>query len=835
MDLSDSIRGELPTLPPAAPVGEKRKWVETSMGKVSRLSGRIPIDQLASSPVDLLQEEVEDLKRQFSALQLESATADTLSGFLDFAQWNKRKIECLQSLSPITSSWTKGPEKKKKKEDIEAVQREASLLFQQMKSQVEALADKVVQTGGGDVKCLEIGKRALEWLAGLDPRTAIGPLFRVAELVLPNFDDTMAILKKMSPLLPPSLQKEVVRIGQAKDVEGLKPLVERIRILATAIRMMPLLEKAISEHEKKGAPLTTEEKADLDSFLRASMGNMDLNEWLRSKVAPTDVEEFLIGFTFCTTDFDAKEARVMAVQTVLENMGLLELFAAYRDVRRSEKQVCDALGECVKILDDCGMKEQEHVQLLLDKLSPPFRSKWHEFRTEAYKDLLRQIGRELPEIGSRIPPGEEQERFDECIHGVVDLLQKRLELIEAIDRDIKRYEEQASDPKREPPLHVSDFRDMMMLTKVNRYLTRLCHESYDLEDTPWKDLYDRTDLAAAQEEWLSSFVSGLPGYLPGDVLLEDERLLKTYEGRGAPVFSQLSLRSHPLQTTATLWRAFRSKGVFAVQPYFTGGRIHASLIRAEDGDLKTCEVPLKYTGIEPTVLNSLLTVVYRPDFLCQLTDEGKRALKALWGDLSDDQLREHLRNIYSECLSTFVTEPRQKGIIESHEEVSSSTAAMAFFLDAMQKAPTPLQQLTELVASRVLKKPVEPSVSAAIERPRRLLKAKRRLPSSSPQPSTLRTYSVPTPSDLELREKMFCSEFVSRVITAAEDRMNQRLQALRQEQEPGAPPIQFLKPAIPSGIPRESIHPNKLEAILQSQYRRADVPLITKLLVGDLL
>ena len=817
--------------PPEMPVkrGKKRqRSSDVSFSATTTVAGR-------TLSADLFEKEIEVLKAELSSLQHEL----TETHVIDFLDKTAGMIRQLESVSVVTPPKKQGEREVKQENDgVEKLKSESREVINLVKQQVRDIAWKAVRESSTDFITPRIGEKALKWLAHVDSENTLNHVFHLAMIQLESsrFDEAVATLNMSKDSLTPELQEELVQVEGSMDPEKLKSLFGKIEKLKTEYRGIFLLGRVLSDKK-----LTSAEQPEFEQFLIRSLGDMALNRRLHSKAEKTAAEEKMETFTFNTRQMDACMTSVSAIEEALAQTGLQELAEKCTSYKLSEEELKDFISSFDERSDESVKAGLQELRELQQKLSvEPSRLAWEDRLSPGRVHLLRQLREKVIETRMKIdgiststmPFSLRRTEIENSIEynirlmqKVMDEIDKQLELVEEIHEGIADAARLESVPGQIPPLTLADLWNLDRLSKID-------------DITKWvdvpvsqkiKNILDSVSKVETLRSALDTLIDILPSYLPGDVLLEEEGMLKRYKGVGDLVFSEMSLVRHPAEALS-LYRTYLSKGIFAVQPYFTGSRMHANIICLQDGEFINCEAPLSYSGTKPTFENSLLNAVYRPNFLAQLTIEGRAALQRLFGPLQEGQLQELLLDLYSKSFTEFFVHNQEA--LEKIKVVATD-AAKAFFRDLAQHVASPTQQLTNAVYSKVLS-PVAQAVTAVVGVPRRILRGKRSLPSGG---SPLRATAVPTAEMFEMKDRMFCSEFASRVITEMERVVNEHLNQRLREKNPEAFPVQFLSPAIPLDIPRNSIHPNRLGSLLESSgaYTRAPLPLATRLLVRDVV
>ena len=243
----------------------------------------------------------------------------------------------------------------------------------------------------------------------------------------------------------------------------------------------------------------------------------------------------------------------------------------------------------------------------------------------------------------------------------------------------------------------------------------------------------------------------------------------------------------------TLLNDLVEKGVFAVQPYFTGQRTHTAIVLTqpdETGSAAVCRAEV--TGgfwIDPVdIAGSLTAVPYEPNFEAMLSEGGKGELQKHWDEKT---YLAKIQRLYASQLADFMNTNKKEFyriendcILAAYAYVSKHPAMQAIF-----ERYTPKQ--TEE------------------DRPR---------PLSEKDKEKLAGFQT----------KMFCSQFVTAITQAVLKEVNKAL-----NKELKTKNKQYFAPM--TLIPEKdyaTMDPGALEEEIKSHYSVAPFPFITRFLLG---
>ena len=280
----------------------------------------------------------------------------------------------------------------------------------------------------------------------------------------------------------------------------------------------------------------------------------------------------------------------------------------------------------------------------------------------------------------------------------------------------------------------------------------------------------------------------LPSYRGGDILLSDERLLKKHRGEEKNIYAGKSLASSP-GLFFRLVKDAMSKGIFAIQPFFTGAFTHASCIvpNGSPCTMSDAEIPTQFSVGSVQIEDSLTRIAYRPQFDKILTSGGAEQLQ----EKGVANYAEKLASIYSARLASFIeTNKKALSVIENND----IKAAEAFILS---RSPVSRALSRQLMTQHI--------------------KVDKERPSEPIEGPGLKAFST----------QMFCSEFVAALTTTV---LRQVESELRDTYGLTGPIFETEVFITPEELP--TMHPNKLQERLEKYFVEADPPEVAQLLFG---
>lgn len=552
--------------------------------------------------------------------------------------------------------------------------------------------------------------------------------------------------------------------------------------------------------------IPAEEKKEVENALVFALANRKLNEVVRPNPGKTDA--FLAKLTYATMENPSCQPTLARIQDALKSSGIAHFLASVQSFDENVQSTKTALQELATFRE--GLPQPSQLSTMLDRiqssasaLTPAsHQPKWQYATGDERSIQLEKLKNQLSSIRGQLQsitlPAKEKKRLQKLIETAIGTVSSQMAAAQDLKNQIDRFQHIISDPSYIPPLHASDLRTLYRYKQLERGLDALQHVGLAFEHPRLKMLFGEVKEARNLFSTINNLIQYLPGYLPGDILLTDEGKHKRYEGGEKVVFSEQSVLRHP-SVALTILKEGTSKGIFAVQPYFSGSRIHASMIGSFEGDISTVEVVSRFHNYSTDFDAGLTNVAYRPHFASQLSPEGKQALELIWGKMPDEVLDVKLQSLYSEALTTFVE--TNKPMLEQLRN-NAMKASQAYIRDVTQRLPS----LVERLVSNVWEHVHHSYKKGAI------------------------TWRLPTEDEMAAKNKVFCSELVANLMKEVRSLMEQKLNTLAGTQNN---PIEFLKPVISETVDTASIHPNRLEALIRDTYTPIPPPLAVRILFQE--
>lgn len=576
------------------------------------------------------------------------------------------------------------------------------------------------------------------------------------------------------------------------------------------LKALEMLNKPRSK-ESKRLNFTGKERDFIAEFLVFARANKELNEYLVNKEPKTEVEESLCAYTWVTLrEKQDCTQEATKVENILEETGL----QTFRDI--CHKTEIDRDGE-PKLARDC-------LDALFcespnpDKYIGDFVSAYNEAtkgktkRKEGEKEDPNFT--ELEELYSQmkftpeIPKAKQQFSKNHLeivtrVHNKLEKMKDSSFYIQSVRTKLNRAYEMIVEYKEklEKGINLKAQLEKAAKTAPQKISLKELHllEQFALFNGLFEILPkgmkqdERLELSESSQQAatvlgdLDYLLQLLPSYEPGDIILDDEIMKKGFQGKKE---SQVySLQGGCLPPT-NLISDLATKGPFAVQPYFTGSRTHAAIAgvfpdKQGVATLRRQEILTDFEDEPVSLVETVTSVSYRPNFEKFLTEEGRTAVEALKKKDKDFSLSA----LYQKHLNSYMTRNREK--FKTYQN-DCFKAANAF----IEKLPWFPRKIIGLLQNRLM-----PQAPLTPEETKNLAKT----------------------------TKVFCSEFVAIIINDIRNEVEKELQEILKAKKIKAEGPLFKKQI--SEKP-ELIDPGSLEKSISPYYDRQEPSLVTKLLLG---
>jgi hypothetical protein len=558
-----------------------------------------------------------------------------------------------------------------------------------------------------------------------------------------------------------------------------------------------LLDDLRTEKKKK-EDLSEREKGLLRNFMQYARGNKELNDYLWGKGELSPIEELICSFTYVTREIIQPDASLDRVSDKLQTLGITDFRNTCwkLDEYISENQghhegtlydQLTAIKEKVAAADKADFNKNYAILFPLTEEAPSLQAKGdarfspeHAAAVQWMKDYLTRVTttQAPPQKGKKKAshPSEDLTNALQDISEYSELLQTATEQRNAL---IERAEGSGA------AVRVGDMRVVDQYSNVHQLL-ELLPEEEEGEGGPIGQLKKAAKQASGIADQLDFSMQMLPSYEPGAILFDHEKKMKTFKQKGE------SPRIYSEMGKSKLWEVVKDamkKGVFAVQPYFTGALTHAAVfLSLPDSDgtrlFTRGEVttPCELTPVN--MIESIWTVALNPNFDKMLSPEAHEKLKEKWGT----GYKTELARRYSDHLTKFFQAHQQE--LTEKVENDPYKAAQAFINE--------------------LRPEVQPIINSFVA-------------SFTPQKKAENLKGLGEP----FSTGMFCSEFAGAVMTEV-----LRGLELKLRKETGLASV-FREEAFIRPEELATLHPNKLAERIGEFYTRSKRPVITRLLLGQ--
>jgi hypothetical protein len=658
---------------------------------------------------------------------------------------------------------------------------------------------------------LDFIKKAYHLLMAMEPAQSFHLLKELGNFYLHRKmnDLCIQVLKEMSPKLTPSLQKKVSGLNSSsapkKTASIFKAALhtkERLPVSPQAEKGLQYLENILAKDKKPTDPDPDTTHA-LQTLLLEAFDNAKLNKVLYRKKNKTVAEEFLCTFSY--KSLKATEAR-KAVSKFTALTGEKTCVRKYLNAYQETCSKANLAKKYLKILLDeyakpLGVeKEMQEAINLLPKSNPG--SFWIKNSQEILSLLKEKLSKITPKTGS----DEDRNVFSIGIQSDIQHIENYSDSLKALNTLIPELEKEAT--HNADRLARDEIKALEAFADLEKMFSKIEKKSgvKDLFlESPLEDIKALVSRSSSCIDDSTTLVQTLHPAVPGDVLFDQEDLSVK---KGAVVWSKLRTEtSLPFTALPSLLKNLlrAPRGVFAIQGFIFGNKIHVSMVSDKKNQTGVCEIFDTFYNLPMKLTNAMKSIAYTSQFLARLTPEGKTAIHALWPDHSDDWIEHKIVQIHADIF--------QKHLEEKSNEFENITNPGVMAIDKFVKnfinsgrwpwLTKPLRMLLLGLPWKVLKK--------------------------------IYLHVKPEPALAAPGKKfMMCSEFSVMVLTDVQAKMEDELrkQMLSAHVTPSGPLFSSLTPPSTSS---SFIHSNKLEQIFCENgfYKRRDPSLCLRLLLDD--
>jgi hypothetical protein len=373
-----------------------------------------------------------------------------------------------------------------------------------------------------------------------------------------------------------------------------------------------------------------------------ALGNKELNDYLWGKGELSPIEELICSFTYVTREIIQPQASLDRVSDKLQTLGITNFHETCLQLDKSisENQghhkgtLYDQLTkikENVAATDKADFNKNYAILFPLTEKAPSLQAKGdarfspeHAAAVQWMKDYLTGVATpQAPQQKRKKKASEPSKKLTEARQGISEYS----ELLKTATAQRNALIEKAEGSGA--AVRVGDMRVVDQYSNVHQLLELLPAEE-EGEGGPIGQLKEAADLASKIADQLDYSMQMLPSYEPGAILFDHEKKMKTFKQKGESprIYSEMG-KFKFLEVVKDAMK----KGVFAVQPYFTGALTHAAVfLSLPDSDgtrlLTRGEVttPCELTPVN--MIESMWTVALNPNFDKMLSPEALKALKA---------------------------------------------------------------------------------------------------------------------------------------------------------------------------------------------------------------
>lgn len=620
----------------------------------------------------------------------------------------------------------------------------------------------------------------------LDPHESPKSLQKLISFYLEKdlVDKAFNIALSLYPILPQALRQRILdihegRVGIIGDYE--RDVCEEILLLTNLlplnlrhIRALTTLDQMLSS-DPSTLTITSEQATDLVDLFVYAYGNRLLNERISALSCPSPAENVLLSFSFRTLHVDEVDRVLQRLSYFFKEGSIVssavEYLAAIKNALTKIASLKEGLSQA-----HFAAPFSEHMSKLIvaletlpkDRVSYSYLQNECEEAIEKARTSLKEALRTL--IASKVP----QKRS----HAVKMVVAELNQLLLSIEENILSLPEKDAlvvvDSPDAPSVTQNEVISFVRMHRLDDDVASLL--SNETVASAWqscnrlRELTLRSHACVLNMEKLEALFQAFPELQPGDLLFLMEDLhIRSDE----PQFAKIRQQPVSATTVQHLVSTVQSKGIYAIQSFFTGGALHASLVYGKEQSTSVV-APGYADEIHFSDFISYITI--RPNFLKLTTAEGVQLLMQSTGK-SCQEIAELLQEQFATELNNHILE----------------AAKEHFFLDQSLAIRAAMIETEKTIWQHPLGYILGPLAIGA----RKVLEIARR------------AYLGPAAK----KEATLCSILVVTIFEAVLKKMEQNLHSAYSIPEN----ISILTPLLPSTIDRTAVHPSTLLHHLQHQ------------------
>jgi hypothetical protein len=537
-------------------------------------------------------------------------------------------------------------------------------------SQLESLFSDTLSHYSPEKKQIAAGYEHL--LSIVEPEKSVSHLQKLMNfhLQMKEYPAVLSILVTIAPKLEKPLQERIsslqnTQIDSPAKIFQISLLCHRASRISQGLPITPaqehgllLLNTALTSEST--AALSEKEISDVSELLTEACKNGSLHRALKAKKGRNRAEEFLLRFSHATFNEEQAHSALIKISSILSKPAVQTARKECHDIAQSIFHLKSSLSSFIRTapqdLDRTVIQKLQEILLLFPEkaVSWSFLETAHE-TIQSLKAILEQ----LPE--GTVPK--------ETFTALTSLTHRTRHFTTSVLQNLKETIQKT--PVHEK-LSQSDIRVLAKFSEFEKTFSRL--QDITRGSSPssrFRELLSLVAESAVSITAVNELFQVLPGYKPGDVLIDIEPLQKK---PGETVWSKERKEKgiHPTRIFKLVFQ-WMTKGFASIAPYFTGKATHVSIAHSDNETLKSSEIFHEGYADRPLDFQASMSKVgYRQNLLSQLTPEGKELLSKLTPPLS----QETISKLFEEEINT-QQESSKNQFDRLYESASKSWVAYA--------------------------------------------------------------------------------------------------------------------------------------------------------------
>jgi hypothetical protein len=415
--------------------------------------------------------------------------------------------------------------------------------------------------------------------------------------------------------------------------------------------------------------VSSDEAQRIELLLSSAIGNRDLNRHLGRKdrearvgETPKDLsfaELCLRELTYTTMQAPSASKQIQKLEEVLHEVHADEFSESLVSYRRQERELRNQISAVLKEKDESWAQKGRDVfaqlERMQDLLEPMQNS---SSNTQQLQQRRVEILGELQEILRQLETLHGMpKRWKARTRGIVRALGTATDDLQRLLDTMDEHEERLRSGQWVPPLALRDFWVLRRYKEIAPLLEKLHSRGFVPKDERLKRLAEESVRARASLERCDAYFHALPNNMTGDVVVIDDRREKELEGKvpvetfedAKQLFDMAMEKTHDLNAAIWPLRALAEQGLTHVAYAFMNRSVPTAFEIIAECEKNPIDAEM-----------AMISSSFRLTLSKLLTEEGREALSAHFGDGTDEQLEKRLQAIYRECQGQYFDENKSR-------------------------------------------------------------------------------------------------------------------------------------------------------------------------------